>query len=176
MPSAVAARHSAIASARLVRRRQQHQPLGVRGQPLHPPHEQVFEPLPDGQRLRQRRQSTQLLRGQLAGGFDDGQWVATGLGDDPLRHRGVDRSADRRSEGARSASCTGKPAIRRPGRACRRGSGSAVSLSREQHPDAVGQQPAGHEAEDVGRLVVQPLRVVDHAQHRPCPRPRPRAA
>ena len=47
---------------------------------------------------------------------------------------------------------------------------------REQHPDAVGQQPAGHEAEDVGRLLVQPLRVVDHAQHRPRPRPRPRAA
>ena len=36
----------------------------------------------------------------------------------------------------------------------------------EQHSDAVGQQPAGHEAEDAGGILVQPLRVVDHAQHR----------
>jgi hypothetical protein len=33
--------------------------------------------------------------------------------------------------------------------------------------DRVGQQPAGHEAEGVSGLVIQPLRVVDHAQDRP---------
>ena len=37
----------------------------------------------------------------------------------------------------------------------------------EEEPDAVGQQPACDEAEEVGRLLVQPLRVVDHAQHGP---------
>ncbi len=67
------------------------------------------------------------------------------------------------------ASCFGRPASRRAGNACRRGSGSRGLPDREQHPDPVGQQPAGHEAEDLGGLVVQPLRVVDHAQHRPVP-------
>ena len=43
----------AIAPARLVRRRQQQQPLRVRRQPPHTPYEGLFEPLTDGQRLRQ---------------------------------------------------------------------------------------------------------------------------
>jgi hypothetical protein len=65
--------------ARLVRRRQQEQPLRVRRQPPHTPHEQVFELLTHGQRIGRWFQPTQLLRGQLVGGFDDGERIATGL-------------------------------------------------------------------------------------------------
>jgi hypothetical protein len=37
---------------------------------------------------------------------------------------------------------------------------------REDHADPVSQEPAGHEREDLGRLVIDPLRVVDDAQER----------
>ncbi len=37
----------------------------------------------------------------------------------------------------------------------------------EEHPDTVGKQPSCHEAEGDRGLLVQPLRVVNHAQHRP---------
>ena len=46
----------------------------------------ILEPVTDGQRLGQRRPPAQLLRGQLAGGLDDGERIAPGLGDDALRH------------------------------------------------------------------------------------------
>ena len=137
------------------------------GQFPHAPHEQVFELVTDGQRLGQRRLVRRSCSGVSSrGGLDDGQRIATGLGDDALRHVRVDRSADRAREQVvrvllRQA---GEPKTRQRLQARVRLRGLP---DREQHPDPVGQQPARHEAEDLGGLVVQPLRVVDHAQHRP---------
>ena len=100
------------------------------------------------------------------GGFHHGERVATRPGDDALRHVGVDGSVDNGREQLvrillRQA-CEPKTWERLQTRVRLR-----RLPDREQHPDAVSQQPAGHEAEDTGGILVQPLRVVDHAQHRP---------
>ena len=166
MPSAAGRPPQAITRARLVRRCQQQQRLRVGGQVSHPPHEQDVELVTDGQRLGQRRSSAELLRGQRAGAFDDGEGVATALGDDLRRHVRVDRSVDRalkefvRVLGRQAGDLKTRQRLQARVRFRR-------LPHREQHPDPVGQQPANHEVQDVGRLVVQPLRVVDHAQHRP---------
>ena len=168
MPSAAAARHSRSPGPGWSAAASRQQCLRVRGQFPHTPREQDLEPVTDGHRLRQRRLPAQLLRGQIACALDDGQGVATGLGDDALRHIRVERAVDRDRE---QLVCVllrqaGDPEIRQP---LQPGFRLRRLPDREQHPDPIGQQPAGHEAEDVGGLVVQPLRVVDHAQHRPSP-------
>ena len=166
MPSVGGRPPQPIAPARLLRRAQQQQGLRFCRKLAHPPHEQVFELVADGQRLEQRHLSAQLPRGQLARGFHHGERVATRPGDDALRHVGVDGSVDNGREQLvrillRQA-CEPKTWERLQMRVRLR-----RLPDREQHSDAVGQQPAGHEAEDAGGILVQPLRVVDHAHHRP---------
>ena len=69
--------------------------LRVRGQLPNASYEQVVKAMPDRKRLRQRRSPVQLLGGQLARGFNDGERVSAGGGDDALGDHGVDRAADR---------------------------------------------------------------------------------
>jgi hypothetical protein len=107
-----------------------------------------------------------LLRAQLASGFDDSQGISTGLSDDLRRYLWVDRLADRPlKEPVRILHRQARDLQTRQGPQTRvqiRGLPDC-----EKQTDTVCQQPACHEAEDVGRLLVQPLRVVDHTQNRP---------
>ena len=62
--------------------------------------------------------------------------------------------------------------VRQPGDAqTRQGLQARLGVRRlshaEEQPDTIGEQSAGDEAEQVGGFLVEPLRVVDHAQDRP---------
>jgi len=150
-----------------VRSRRQHQQhLRIRGELPHPPQEGLFEPVTDGQWVGQRIMPVALFWGQLAGSFEDGQRVAACCCDDPRGYAWVDRSTGRPLEklvGVALREAADAQARERP----QAGVEVGGLPDGEQQPDPVGQQPACHEAEDIGRLLVQPLRIVDRAEDRP---------
>ena len=148
--------------ARVVRRSQQQQRPGGGGKLSDASGERLLQPVTDRQRLRQGRPPGQLVRAQVARGVEQGQRVAPGLG------RRAAPSPRRRPAGR-----SGPPGARRRGGRTGRPAGSRAApavaparrlLRRDDHGDGVGQEAARHEAEDGRRLVVEPLRVVDHAQ------------
>ena len=119
----------------------------------------------DRQRLRQRRPPGQLVRAQVARSVEQGQRVAPGLGHEPLRHPAVDRLA---GPGRQELAGVGGGEAAQPDLGQLRQSHLRRRLlRRDDHGDGVGQEAARHEAEDVRRLVVEPLCVVDHAEQGP---------
>ena len=119
----------------------------------------------DRQRLRQWRPPGQLVRAQVARSVEQGQRVAPGLGHEPLGHPDVDRLA---GPGRQELAGVGSGQAAQPDLGQLRQSHLRRRLlSRDDHGDGVGQEAAHHEAEDVRRLVVEPLCIVDHAQQGP---------
>ena len=142
----------------------QQQGLHVGRQPAAPVEE---DPLDAGGQVQlggQRFGAGELLRGQGAGKLDEGERVPGGLGHQPVRD----------VVGHRAAGCLGE---QRPGRAAgqrREGDrGDAVGCERvalavaggEHDRDPVRAQAPGGDQHRVGGGLVEPLRVVEDAQH-----------
>jgi hypothetical protein len=143
-------------------RRDEQQSAGLAGKLLDSPVEQVL----DGTRARcgHPESAGQPGRGRHRRKLEQGQRVAPRLRDDPIAHLLVQRRTDRRGEqGARLGL----------GQWPDRQAGQRVDLERtaglayaEQHRDALVRNPPGGERQGPRRRPVQPLRVVDDAQHR----------
>ena len=147
-------------------RREQQQRLRVRGQLPNAPQEGRLEPVADGQRLGSG------IRPPSWSGVSSRAASTTASGLPPVSatmRAATGGSIGRLIEVLRSsyAACSGRPQMRR----LRQGLQARLGVRRlphgEEQPDTVGEQPARDEAEEVGRLLVEPMRVVDHAQHGP---------
>ena len=149
-------------------RGQQQQPPGLVRQGVQLPPEADLDPPREpgaGQCTRQAEPAGQLRRGQPPGQLKQRQRVALGLGHDQVPHPGVQRPAQRRVQ-------------QRPGLVVGqaldvqfRQSGQRVArlAGREHQADRIGGQPPGGEAQGLRRRLVQPRRVVDHADQRALP-------
>ena len=159
--------HQRQVAVRLGRREQQ-QPLGLRRQGLQLPPEAALDPSREpgaGPGSQEAEPARQLGRGHPPGQLKQRQRVALGLGHDQVPDPNVQRPAQRRVQ-------------QRPGLVVGqtldvqfRQSGQRVArlAGREHHPDRVGGQPPGDEAQGLRRRLVQPLLVVDHADQRALP-------
>ena len=92
------------------------------------------------------------------------EWVAARLGDDSLAHAIVAEARDGRRQQDASV-LRAEPSQRQLGQAFQRG--CAGGLAHPEHQcHRFREQPSRHEAEDLARGAVQPLRVIHHAQQR----------
>jgi hypothetical protein len=98
--------------------------------------------------------------------FEQGQRVAPGLGDDPLNDALVEAVGQ---SGPKQGSGIGRtqPVHLQVGQA---GENVRHGPSTEGECDSLRLEPPGRDREGLGRLVVDPLGVVDDAQHRPARR------
>ncbi len=136
---------------------------------------ELFQGPAQRHRVGQRRIADQLGRTQLPSRLDERERVATGRGDDPRAHAEVQSTADDRGEqaGRRRVGQAGESEVRQSremvhASAATSAPSAARQLARgEHHSDRVGVQAPGDERQDVGGLLVQPVRVVDHAEQRP---------
>ena len=148
-----------------VGRRHRQQRLGVYWQGPHPGQVQLLQPPPEPQRPAQRHRPRQLLRGQLPGQLHQRQRIPRHAGHDLSAHPPIYPGAGRR--GQQLIPCLlRQPAehqFRQPGQ---RGRLSLPLPDGEQHAHPVGVQAAGDESEHLHRHLIQPLCVIDHAQHR----------
>ena len=149
----------------MIGRRDEQQGLGVGGLAPDPVAEQVLDLRPDRQPIRQRGRSAQLLGGQGLGQFGHRKRVAQRAAQHPVADLGGDRHVrplgEQRVGGglveAREPQRRKARRVERPERVVARG---------EEHGDAFGLDATRDEGERVGARAVQPLGVVDHAQHR----------
>ena len=112
-----------------------------------------------------RRGAGQLLPGQRGGELDERERVPGGLGHQPVRdlvgHGGAGRLGEQRAGG-----CAGQRRQRHAGDVvgCER---AALAVAGGEHDsDPVGAQPPRGDQDRVRGGLVEPLRVVDDAQHR----------
>ena len=147
-----------------VGRRHRQQRLGVYWQGPHPGQVQLLQPPPEPQRPAQRHRPRQLLRGQLPGQLHQRQRIPRHAGHDLSAHPRIYPGAGRR--GQQLTPCL----LRQPAEHQFWQPGQGGRLSRplpdgEQHAHPVGVQAAGDESEHLHRRLIQPLCVIDHAQH-----------
>ena len=143
-------------------RGQEQQPPRVAREPRQPPPEALLDPGGQRQRSGQAETAGELGGGQPAGELQERERIAARLGDDPLEHRFVKSC---REDGLQERSCITAAQLidlelRKPGQA------SAQLTRRKNKRDPLGKQAAGDERERSARCVVEPLRVVDHAEER----------
>ena len=166
-------------------RRGQQQGLGVRGQSPDFLEVALPELASERQRLGQRCAASQLAGLQRLADLDEGQRVPPGLGHNALADRlfqpGFFRPGSvppravrswpvparagggRQQLSRRSLIQASQPQLGQAFQECRPGSGFPHG---EDHHDGVGVQAAGQERQGGGRLVIQPVRVVDQAEQR----------
>ncbi len=139
---------------------QQHQP-GLRRQPVHPAPETLLDPPRRVQQAEPAGQRRRIGQRQL----QQRERVATGLGEDRGAHPLVERPAHHRVEQApcRAVGQTADGELGQPVEAGQRGAAG------EDHQHRLGAEPPRHERQDLRGRGVEPLRVVDHADHRPVP-------
>ena len=148
-----------------VGRRHRQQRLGIYWQGPHPGQVQLLQPPPEPQRPAQRHRPRQLLRGQLAGQLHQRQRIPRHPGHHLGAHPPIYPGAGRRSQQLtrRPGRQPAEHQLRQPGQRRR----LPLPLpDGEQHAHPVGVQAAGDESEHLHRHLIQPLRVIDQAQHR----------
>ena len=148
-----------------VGRRQQQQRLRAAGQGPHPGPVQLLQTAPESQRPVQRLRTRQLGGGQLRGQLDQRQRVTRRIGHDAPAHLAVNRRT-RRPRQQLLRRLFRQPADRQLRQS---GQDQRLSLSLaggEHHAHPVRIQAPGDEPEHLDRYLVQPLRVIDQAQHR----------
>jgi len=143
-------------------RRDQQQPPGLRGQLRDPGQEALLDPA--GQRLgvQQAEATRQPGRGQPARQLQQGERIAPGLRHDPSADAPIEsrvRDGVQQGVGVGIAQ-PGDLELRQPEQL------RTPLAGAEENGDRLGQQPPGDEAQHLSRGLVQPLRVVDHAEQR----------
>ena len=149
----------------VVRRGDQQQGLGVLGEAACPVQENPLDPFGHRQPRGQRLLTRQLSGGQDSRQLAQGQRVATGVGHQQRRHLGRDVGSGLLRQHRR---CPGKTEPRqRQGRQIGRVERAGLALpSRPQQCDRLHRNAPGDELQRSRRGVVEPLRVVDHHEHR----------
>jgi hypothetical protein len=143
---------------RIGRRQLQQAPAILRKQ-LKPPPEALLDPPRQRHRVGKGESTRQLGRGHPPGQLHQRERVATGLGHDPVVDPRIQRPGEHRvQQGTR----IGLPQaldhqLRQPRQLV------AQNPGREHQADRLCSQPAGNEPNDLGRGLIEPLRVVDQA-------------
>lgn len=118
----------------------------------------------DRKRLGQRHRAAELVGRETTGRLHDGQRVPAGLGNETSRDGSVHGQADRQVEEL-VCRLTGKALDAQ----LRERFEVRLELIRfphsEEQPDAIGQKSARDEREEVVRLIVEPLGVIDDAEN-----------
>ena len=116
-------------------------------------------------RVREGEPAGQFGRAEAPVELEQGQRIAAGLHEDPGAHALVERPRGDRGQ-QRASRPVRQPVQPEPGQA-----GQVVQgrrrPGREHQRDRLGQQAASDEPEDLSGGLVEPLRVVHHAQQRP---------
>ena len=142
----------------------QQQRLHRRRQPAAPVQEDAFHPDGEVQLGGHRRDAGQLLTGQRGGELDERERVPGGLGHQPVRDL-VGHGVPGRLGEQRAGRCAGQRRQRHAGDVvgCER---AALAVAGGEHDgDPVGAQPPRGDQDRVRGGLVEPLRVVDDAQH-----------
>jgi hypothetical protein len=129
---------------------------------VDPPPEARFDAARERCRARETEPSRQLLRRQSARQLQQGQRIASRLGDDLIPDPRIDRRGQRRGQ-QRARIGLPQPLngqLRQPRQVAAGGSGPENQANRFR-PEA-----AGNEREDLRRGVIEPLPVVDQANQR----------
>jgi len=108
--------------------------------------------------------TTELIRGQLGGELEQRQGVTAGLGDDPLHDLGPGRGAETCLEQG-AGRVRVEPGHDQLAEALRVEGPPGGVPGREDQGHPVRTEPVGAEEQGPGRGGVQPVRVVDDAQH-----------
>ena len=144
-----------------VRRRDQQEPLGFRGQGLVAAQETSLKFSRQPRHARNGETARQLVRRQPAGQFQQRQRVAARLGDDLVTYLAVHAARPDHRVQQHPRVTVGQAAdgqLRQPGEVI------AVCPRREHHGYRVCLQAAGGERERLNRCLVKPLGVIDQAQ------------
>ena len=143
-------------------RGEKQQALCVSRKRQQPPREALLDPGREGQCSRQPESAGELAWAQPARELEHGEWVPTGLGDDPFEHGLVEaRREDGLEQRARIPVTEGlNPEL---GKARKIANGIA---DREDQRDPFGKQSSRDERERLGRRTIEPLCVVDEAEQR----------
>jgi hypothetical protein len=145
-------------------RGQQQQALGHLRKRRDPPLEALLDPAGQRRRARHSEPAGQFRSSYPAGQLKQSQRIAAGLSDNAVTDAVIQPSGDDRGQQGPGISIAqalqrqlGKPS----------GAGHrALIAGAEKHGDRFRVQPPGHERQDLGRGLVQPLRIVDQAQQR----------
>src|SRR6266581_3429936 len=124
-----------------------------------------FDPAAQRQRLGQQACSRQLGRGQLPGELDDRHRAPFRFPYDPPGQVGIERPGHRRPQQLQGV-VFGKAADTDVRNALQQHAAVSGIASTEYQRDPLGVYPSSHHGEDLEGLLVEPLRVVDHAQQR----------
>ena len=135
------------------------------GQPAHPLAEDALHPPRHRKLLRQAFDTRELCGRQRLWELDERKRIAARLLDEEIAHRLGDLAAGAACD-QRGGRVGIEPAHLELGDLARLEAAVASIARREQHHDPLGVEPAGDEHERAGRRGIQPLRVVDEAQHR----------
>ena len=145
--------------------REQQQTLGVSRQGPNLPQEALLEPAAQGQGFGEDILAGELARGQFAPNLDQRQGVAPGFGHDAITDVVSQRPGG--DDGQKLPGVgVGQTAEAQLGQAVEDRAAAARLTHGEQKSDPVRIKPAGDEGEDLSRLLIQPLGVVDDAQNR----------
>src|SRR6266542_2608685 len=141
---------------------QEEKPTRVAWEPREPPAEALLDPRGQRQRRRQVESARQLPGGQPAWELQECERVAPGFGNDALENGFVQTS---REDGLQERPCI--PTAQRIDTELRKAEQATSHVaSRERERDPLREQPTRDERERGARCVIEPLRVVDHAQER----------
>ena len=144
--------------------RRQDKKLRVGRKPAEAPNVARFDPPGDGKALRQPEPARQLGDAPGAREFEQGERVAVALDDDPLADGGIQRTVQV-LEQQRERIAVAQPSdgeLGEPGQDLV----ADPSPGRAHDRHAFGEEPAGHERQDLHRDLIEPLRVVDDADQR----------
>ena len=138
--------------------------LGLRGQPADSAEEARFDTARERHRVRTGEATDEARRRDAARELEERQRVAAALRDDPIEDALVERPKRRRCE---QLTClrlreSGDPKLPQAGEPV----GRAHVPHREDHEHALRLEAPGDEREDLGRGVVEPLRIVDQGDER----------
>ena len=128
-----------------------------------PPLETLLYPAGHRQLACHAEPARQFRGRDPAGQFEQRQRVAAGLRDNPVADPLIDPAGNHRGQQGPGVS-VGQALEDQLGQA--RDRHRARVTDADDHRDRFGFQPAGHEGQDLGRGLVQPLRVIDQAQQR----------
>ena len=142
---------------------QQQQAASIGGQRADAPLEGLFDAPRPRENARKAEPARQLRGGQTPRQLQQRQRVASGLGDELLAHLRIDRPGQHRFQ-QRPRILPLQPLYRELGRS---GQLPGWDPGREDEPHRLHAQPAGHEGQDLGRGLIQPLLVIHHTDQRP---------
>ena len=165
MPSCAAACMTGASRAAVVGRDDREQPLRRLRQGAHAVEEEPLDPARQRQRGGQRLRARELRGRQRGRKLDERERVAAGLLDQQVAHRCGDGPAGAAAD-QRRGRVRVEPAQHELVDAARLEALRAALARAEQHHDALGVQPPGGEQQRVGGRRVEPLRIIDQAQHR----------